>query len=71
MTTKATLAVVLAMIFSGCARRVTLDPEIAAARNAKDWTIKREPGRPAAAAAPTTAKQPAAAPASDAQPKKL
>lgn len=66
MTTKLALAVLLGIAFSGCARRVTLDPEVAAARNSKDWTVKSEPSRLAA----PPAKQPAAAPEAGARPKK-
>jgi hypothetical protein len=61
MTPKIAFALVVGLGLSGCARHVVLDPEIAAARNAKEWTVKREPGRPAAVA-------PASAPPAQAAP---
>jgi hypothetical protein len=61
MTPKLAIAVVVAVVLSGCARRVTLNPEDVAVRNSKDWTVKSEPGKAAVAApAPAPAAQPAA-----------
>jgi hypothetical protein len=71
MTRKLAFAVVVAVVLSGCPRRVVLDPEVAAALNSKDWTVKREPGQPASVV-PTSVRpaQPGAPAPSAVQPKK-
>ncbi|MBN1209934.1 MAG: hypothetical protein JXB05_34100 [Myxococcaceae bacterium] len=38
------LLLVLASQSLACARHVVLDPEKAAQKNSKEWTIQREPG---------------------------
>lgn len=49
------VAILLGVTLAGCPRHVVLDPEVAAQKNSKDWTVKSEPRKPAppAPAAPT------------------
>jgi hypothetical protein len=74
MTPKVAFVIVVAVVLSGCARVVVVDPEVAAARNASDWTVKREPGKAAAVPASIPPKAgapaPSAAESSAAEPKK-
>jgi len=40
------VAILLGVTLAGCPRHVVLDPEVAAQRNSKDWTVKQEPRGP-------------------------
>ncbi len=50
---------------AGCdySRLVVVDPDVVASRNARDWTVYREPGGAAPAASTAAAAPPPAAPA--------
>ncbi len=51
----------VAMVLAGCARYVVIDPDLVASRNARDWTIRREPAGATANAATPPAPPPAIA----------
>jgi hypothetical protein len=57
--------VVFAGSLAGCdySRLVVVDPDVVASRNARDWTVYREPGGAAPAASTAAAAPPPAAPA--------
>ncbi len=55
----AAVTLLLAVALTACPRKIVVDPEVAEAKNARDWTVKAEPGKP-------PAKVPAAAPAAGA-----
>jgi hypothetical protein len=76
MTARSVLAALaLAGTLAGCdySRLVVLDPDVVASRNARDWTVYREPGGAAPAASTATSGPPpvasvASAPAASAPP---
>jgi hypothetical protein len=58
-------ALAVAGSLAGCdySRLVVVDPDVVASRNARDWTVYREPGGAAPAASTAAAESPPVAPA--------
>jgi hypothetical protein len=65
---KCTIGIVaLLMLGAGCARKMTLAPELVHSRNDSDWVIRAQPAA-AAPAAPAPVAAPTPAPASPSAP---
>jgi hypothetical protein len=68
----AVLAVMLTGSFlTGCERYVVVDPAMVPSLNARDWTIRSQPGVSTGPSPPPPVAAPAAAPAVSAQPVQL